>query len=526
MVKRTRVLASVAIMALMAGGLSAPAMAESLRDAVGLAYRTNPSLLAQRANQRALDETSVQARAGLRPTVDATVGANYSRTHTDIERRTSPDTPIPIDLNGDGIPDTTSVLPGATTVSGGTIETDSATASVGLNQTLWSGGRRSSAISVAEANILAGRQDLRRVEQQVMLGVIQAYADVLRDMEILRVRQENLQVLRRQLEESNARFEVGEITRTDVAQSEARLAQSEADLAQAQAQLSVSRAAYASVVGQAPTDLEALPPLPGVPGDFEAALDVALIENPQVLSAQYALTAAEANVAAARAEYRPTVGLQANYSGTSNDLAGFGLTDRTAFTAGASVRVPLFTGGLNRSRVAQALERANAAQIQVEDERRTILQNLSSAYAQAASARSSLLAGEQAVRAASVAAEGVRQEAQVGLRTTLDVLNQELELRSAQVTLASARRNQYVAEAQLLAAMGRLSGPQLDPQLEAYDASENYRAIRNRGALPWDGVIEALDHIGAPAVVPATDLPDAPIDSRLKGDVVRTAPGN
>lgn len=526
MVKRTRVLASVAVLALMTGGLSAPAMAESLRDAVGLAYRTNPNLLAQRANQRALDESTVQARAGLRPSVDATLGVNYNETRTDRVTVTSPATAIPIDLDGDGVPDATGTIPGTSQTTGGRVSTDGATASVGLNQTLWSGGRIRSAISVAEANILAGREDLRRVEQQVMLGVIQAYADVLRDMEILRVRQENLQVLRRQLEESNARFEVGEITRTDVAQSEARLAQSEADLAQAQAQLSVSRAAYASVVGQAPTDLEALPPLPGVPNDFDAALDVALIENPQVLAAQYSLAAAEANVAAARAEYRPTVGLQASYGGTANDLSGFDLSDRTAFTAGASVRVPLFTGGLNRSRVAQALERANAAQILVEGERRTVLQTLSSAYAQAASARSSLLAGEQAVRAALVAAEGVRQEAQVGLRTTLDVLNQELELRSAQVTLASARRNQYVAEAQLLAAMGRLSGPQLDPQLEAYDASENYRAVRNRGALPWDGVIEALDHIGAPLVAPATDLPDAPIDARLKSDVVRTAPEN
>ncbi len=501
-------------------------MAESLRDAVGLAYRTNPNLLAQRANQRALDETSVQARAGLRPTVDASLGVTYNETRTDRVSVTTPATVVPIDTNGDGIPDATGTIPGVTQTSGGRVTTDGATASVGLNQTLWSGGRLSSGIAAAEANILAGRQDLRRVEQQIMVGVIQAYADVLRDMEVLRVRQENLQVLRRQLDESNARFEVGEITRTDVAQSEARLAQSQADLAQAQAQLSVSRAAYAAVVGQSPTDLEALPPLPGLPSDFDTALDIALIENPSVLAAEYNLAAAEANVAAARSEYRPTVGLNASYGGTANDLSGFDLTDRTAFTAGASVRVPLFTGGLNRSRVAQSLERANAAQILVEGERRTVLQTLSSAYAQAASARSSLQAGEEAVRAASVAAEGVRQEAQVGLRTTLDVLNQELELRSAQVTLANARRNEYVAQAQLLAAMGRLSGPQLDPQLEAYDASENYRAIRNRGALPWDGVIEALDHIGAPATIPTTDSADAPIDRQLKDEVVRTARQN
>lgn len=526
MVKRARVLASVAVIALMASGLSGPAMAESLRDAVSLAYRTNPTLLAQRANQRALDETSVQARAGLRPSVDASLGVTYNRTHTDHRTSTIPGSEVVIDLDGDGAGDVTGVLPDVISTTGGTVKVDGANAQVGLSQTLWSGGRISNGIAAAEANILAGRENLRNVEQQVMVGVIQAYADVLRDMEILRIRQENLQVLRRQLEESNARFEVGEITRTDVAQSEARVAQSEADLAQSQAQLAVSRAAYGAMVGQAPANLEALPPLQGVPADYETALDAALVQNPTVRSAQYALAAAEANVAAARAEYRPTVGLNASYGGTSDKLSGFDLTDRTAFNAGASVRVPLFTGGLNRSRVNQSLERANAAQIQVEGQRRTVMQSVSSAYAQAVSARSSLIAGEQAVRAASVAAEGVRQEAQVGLRTTLDVLNQELELRNAQVTLASARRNEYVAQAQLLAAMGRLSGPDLDPSIEAYDAEDNYRAIRNRGALPWDGAVQALDRVGGPAIRPAIDAEDAPIDRELKDELIRTAPAS
>jgi outer membrane protein len=357
-----------------------------------------------------------------------------------------------------------------------------------------------------------------------MLSVIQAYADVLRDMEVLRVRQENLQVLRRQLDESNARFEVGEITRTDVAQSEARLAQSESDLAQAQAQLSVSRASYATVVGQSPSNLEDLPLLPNVPTDFDAALDEGLVNNPTLLAAQHSLTAAEANVAAARAEYRPNARLTASYGGTSNEFSNADLSANTNFTAGAQISVPLFTGGLNRSRVAQALERANAAQINIEGERRNVLQSVSSAYAQSASARSSLQAVEQAVRAASVAAEGVRQEAQVGLRTTLDVLNQELELRNAQVSLASARRNYYVAQAQLLSAMGRLSGPSLDPTLEAYDAEANYRSVRTRGALPWDGVVEAIDALGSPRIAPPADIEDAPVDRELKGEIVRTAP--
>jgi len=491
MLKRSRALASVAVIAII-GGMGAPAWAETLQEAIALAYRTNPSLLAQRANQRALDESIVQARAGLRPTLDVTVSGDYSRDYSDTA----------LDPDSDG-----------------------ASASIGLSQTLWSGGRIGHGITAAEAEILAGRENLRGIEQSVLASVIQAYADVIRDMEVLRIRQANLAVLQRQLEESSARFEVGEITRTDVAQSEARLAQSEAELANAQAQLSTSRAVYAAVVGQAPGDLAPMPALPGVPADFDSALDVALADNPDIRAAAYTLAAAEANVAAARAEYMPSVRASASYGGSNRDFDRFGdIADNTRLTAGATLSIPLFTGGLNASRVAAALERANAAQINVEGERRNALQAVSSAYAQSISARASLQAGEEAVRAASVAAEGVRQEAQVGLRTTLDVLNQELELRNAEVTLASARRNEYVAQANLLAAMGRLEGPDLDPTLERYDPAANYQRVRNRGALPWDGVLETLDRVAAPPVTPAADQADAPIDAQLKSEVVRTAP--
>ena len=492
MLKRSRALASVAIIAVVTG-MGAPVWAETLQEAIALAYRTNPSLLAQRANQRALDESIVQARAGLRPSLDVTISGAYTRDFSDGPFVDS--------------------------------DSDNASASIGLSQTLWSGGRIGHGITAAEADILAGRENLRDIEQTVLASVIQAYADVIRDTDILAIRQANLGVLQRQLDEASARFEVGEITRTDVAQSEARLAQSEADLANAQAQLSVSRASSAAVVGQSPGDLAPMPVLPGVPTDFDSALDVALQDNPGIRAAGYNLRAAEANVAAARAEYMPSARLTASYGGSNNDFDRIGdIGDTTRLTAGASVSVPLFTGGLNSSRVAQAFERANAAQINVEGERRSTLQSVSSAYAQALSARSSLEAGTEAVRAATVAAEGVRQEAQVGLRTTLDVLNQELELRNAEITLASARRNEYVAQANLLAAMGRLEGVDLDPGLTAYDPADNYERVRNRGALPWDGVVEALDRIVAPPIMPANDAADAPIDQRLKSDIIQTAP--
>jgi len=512
MLNRTRALVSAAVLAL-AAGLSAPAFAqETLQQAADLAYRTNPTVLGQRANQRALDESVPQARAGLRPSVDVSASANYSYAE-------SAGGPREIDTDGDGVPDTTVNFPSSNS------DSTSGSVSIGLSQTLWSGGRVGLGISVAEANVMAGRENLRSVEQQVLASVIQVYADVLRDEEILRIRESNLTVLQRQLDEANARFEVGEITRTDVAQAEARLAQSQADLANARAQLAVSRAAYAAVVGQAPGTLTPLPSLV-VPADFDAALAVALVENPAIRSAAYGLVAAEGRVALARAEYLPSVRATASYGGSTSDLGDLGqLADETAFRAGATLSVPIFTGGLNASRVSQALEQANVAQIAIEGERRGVLQSVSNAYAQLVSARANVAAGEEAVRAATVAAEGVRQEAQVGLRTTLDVLNGELELRNAEVALATARRNEYVAQANLLLAMGRLDIAVLAPGTEVYDPAANYQRVRNRGALPWEGAIEALDRIAAPQIVPTPDAPDAPIDERLKGVVIQTAPG-
>lgn len=511
MLKRSRVLASAAVVALTAG-LGAPAWAETLQDAIALAYRTNPNLLAQRANQRALDETVVQARSGLRPTLSATAGIDYSRNDF-------PATSQFIDTNNDGVPDTQ--------VTTSASESDTGNVGVSLSQNLWTAGRTTRAIDQARASVLSGREGLRNVEQQVMLSVIQAYVNVTRDIQILRIREENLAVLQRQLEETSARFEVGEITRTDVAQAEASLSQSQSDLAAAQAQLSTSRAAYAAVVGQAPADLEAAPPLPVTPTDFDAAMEAALARNPSVLAAIYDLQGAEAAVAAARAEYMPSLRATASYGGSTNSLSNIDeLADRRSFTAGATLSVPLFTGGLNRSRVAQALERANAAQIAIEGQRRSVLQNVSSAYAQVISTRAAVQAGNEGVRAASVAAEGVRQEAQVGLRTTLDVLNQELTLRSSQTALANAQAAEYVARASLLAAMGQLEGPALNPSIDVYDPATNYDRVKGRGGLPWDGVIETLDRVASPPIVAAADAADAPIDAQLKGEVVRTAPQN
>ena len=196
-----RRLLSVAVATTALISVAQPTSAEDLRDAIILAYQTNPTLLAQRSQQRATDESYVQARGGLRPQVDASAGVGYVRQW-----------PHP---------------------TFGSDESNSTSATISLSQPLYTGGRIAHGIDTAMAGVERGRENLRNVEQQIMLAVIQAYADVIRDTEVLRIRETNLGVLQRQLEEAEARFEVGEITRTDVAQSQARLAASEADLASA-----------------------------------------------------------------------------------------------------------------------------------------------------------------------------------------------------------------------------------------------------------------------------------------------------
>ncbi|HQP20716.1 MAG TPA: TolC family protein, partial [Phenylobacterium sp.] len=278
--------------ALVAGSASA----ETLADAIALAYQTNPTLQAQRATLRQLDESWVQARAGYRPTLTATAQGNYEQTR--INGRTTL-----ADTNGDGVKEV---------VSNAITETNSATGALTFSQPIWTGGRVGAAVSAAEADILAGRENLRRTEATVLGTVIQAYVDVRRDQEALHIRENNVAVLTRQLEESKARFDVGEITRTDVAQSEARLAAAQAQLQSSQAQLAISRAAYAAVVGQNPGDLAPEPSLASLlPNDPDAAFDLAEKNNPQIRAAEYAEQASRARLASARAERMPTVSVQA-----------------------------------------------------------------------------------------------------------------------------------------------------------------------------------------------------------------------
>ena len=467
-----------------------PVAAESLADAIALAYQTNPTLQAQRATLRALDESTVQARSGWRPSLSASASGQYTETRTPQQSRATL-----VDSNGDGIPDTAA--------GSGIVERNAGAATFNLSQPIWTGGRVASAVSAAQADVLAGQENLRRIEAEVLGGVIVAYVDVRRDIEALRIRQDNVQVLSRQLEESDARFEVGEITRTDVAQSQARLAAAEAQMRSAEAQLAISRASYASIVGQNPGDLEPEPPLaPILPPSVEVAFEAAAINNPQVRQAMYNAQAAEARVAAARAERMPNVGLNASL-GWSGLAEPFEPSDYSRnITGRATLTVPLFTGGLTNSRVRAARARETASELAVEQARRTALQNVTQAWSQLLAARANIGSTDEQVRAARIAAEGVRQEQQVGLRTTIDVLNAEQELRAAELAQISARRDEYVAAASVLSAVGRLDAANLIPDVDRYDAQANSRDLRfTWGWTPWEEPIALVDS----AFVPVTE---------------------
>jgi outer membrane protein len=272
------------------------------------------------------------------------------------------------------------------------------------------------------------------------------------------------------------------------------------------------------VVGQNPGDLEPEPPLPGVPTDIDEAFDVAQVENAAIRSAAFAEEASRSRIAQARSELRPTVGLRAQY-GYGGPVVPFDIrdVDRT-FSASAVVSQPLYAGGLRRSRIRQATEQNNADLIEIEGERRDVLRSVSQAFNQVLAARGNITSQLEQVRANRIAAEGVREEAAVGLRTTIEVLNAEQELRNSELLLVNARRDDYVAAASLLSAMGRLEARNLIAQVDLYDPAVNFDRVKGKGGVPWEPLVERLDNIAAP--VPAERPATQPI---MSGETVATA---
>lgn len=464
------------------------ARGETLADAIARAYETNPTLAVQRAQVRLADEAYIQARAGLRPQISASSTASYSRTSVNAGRGTF------VDTNGDGVPDT------AVTGSGVT-ERNLGNASLSLSQPLYTGGRTTASMTAAEAEILAARETLRETEGNLVLSVIQAYVDVRRDQRIVEIRRKDVETLQRRLEETQARFDVGELTGTDVAQAKARLGASKAQLAAAEGQMEISGAAYAAVVGDEPGELAPRPDLdPLLPTTIAQARETAQEESPRLESAEFTERASRARMALARAQSRPTVSFRTGY-GYSGQIDPF-VADRFARNLSASLvtTLPLYSGGVLSSQVEQAVQRNNIDRLRLETTERQVRQAVSQSWSQLRTARAATTANEEVVKAARFALEGVRLEFELGLRTTLDVLNAEQELRSAELALVTSRRDAYVGSAALLNSLGRLEARALAPQLALYDPAAAFRR-RAASGVPWapvDDLTQGIDRLGAP----------------------------
>jgi outer membrane protein len=435
------------IAALMAGTASA----DTLREALVSAYHTNPTLTAQRETLRATDANVAIAKAAGRPQVSATVGVNRSITQSGV------------------------------LVSAG--KGPNLSAEVAVSYPLFNGGSVRNSVRAAETRVDAGRATLRAVEGDVFTQATTAYMDVIRDRAIVELNQNNVKVLETNLQATQDRFQIGDLTRTDVAQSESRLQLGRAQLAQAQGTLTASEATYRQVIGHAPGQLAPPPPLSPLPTTADEAVRIALANNPDLISISRQAIAAGYDVDVARASRLPTLSAQAtgdyvnNLAG--NSPAGFPNTG-VETTVGLSARIPIFQGGLPAARTRQAQAQQGQTLEQVVGTERAVVQTARAAFAIYDASQRAIQAQTVAVQANELALEGNRAEQSVGTRTIIEVLNAEQELLNSQVALVTAKRDAYVAGFQLLNAMGQAQAQDLG--LDGgplYDPLGNYRRVAN-----------------------------------------------
>ena len=419
-----------------------PARAETLKEALATAYQNNPILEGQRASVRAEDENVSQALSGYRPTVSASATASTERTKNFFDPTSGKQTLKPI------------------------------TAVVSAEQPIFRSFRTYNAVKESKTRVEAARSGLVSTEQDVLLNTVAAYMDVLRDQAVLDLRRNNVQVLDRQLGASRDRFEVGEITRTDVAQSEARKSGSISSRTAAEADLTASRVAYARIVGNAPGTLEQPEPMGALPDSEERAIEIALAENPDLQAARLEEEAARQAISTAKSELGPEFSVVAQYEYAEDQfVSGFSATTTSIM---AKATVPIYAAGVTSSRIRQAKQINAQRRMQSIETEREIREAVSKAWEQLRAARAIIESSESQVNANKIALEGVRQEQEVGSRTTLDVLDAEQEALDAEVELVRARRDEYVASFQLLSAMGRATARSLNLPVEYYEPAKYY----------------------------------------------------
>jgi outer membrane protein len=438
-----------------------PTWADTLEGALVQAYQNNPSLNSQRASVRATDEGVPQALAGYRPKVNinGSIGTQYWDTTT----RTSTHNPK------DYIHQFGTMTPNSYGIT--------------ATQTLYNGFQTANKTRQAESQVQAARETLRVTEQTVLLSAVTAYMNLLRDSAILDLQRRNVEVLQEQLRQTRDRFNVGEVTRTDVAQSESRLATGRSQVLSAEANYTASVATYRQVIGVEPGKLSPGSPVDRFsPRDLPQSIGVATATHPAVTSAQYNVDAALLQVKVAESALYPTLSVQGNVL-QSNEISLLQLKSFNAAVLG-QLTVPIYQGGAEYSLIRQAKETLGQRRLDLDTARDQVRQTVVQSWGNLDAAKANIEATQASVQASEIALNGVREEARVGQRTTLDVLNAQQELVNARVSLVTAQRDRVVASYTLLAAVGRLSPQILGLHVPTYDSNVHYQQVRDT----WAGV--------------------------------------
>lgn len=438
------ILAATASLAFFTGG----AHAQSLQSALSQAYSSNPTLNAQRAGTRANDETVSQALSGYRPSISANASISAERDFTKtLQGNRTRDTRFP------------------------------RSADIKVTQNLFNGFRTANSVRAAEAGVLGQRETLRDTEQAVLLNAVTAYMNVLRDAALLNLQKNNVEVLEEQLKQTRDRFNVGEVTRTDVEQANSSLATAQSQRVAADAQLKNSIAFYRQIIGSQPKKLQPVKVPKLLPRNQNSAIQSGLANHPAVTSALHGVDQAAMQVKVAEGALYPTLNAQGSFS---HGYEAPGSKMATSASIGAFLSVPIYSGGGDYSKIRQAKELLGQARIQADVARELVRSNVIQAWGALDGARGEIQAFQAAVTAQGVALAGVREEAKVGQRTTFDVLQQQQLLLQARANLIQAQRDQIVAAYTVLSAVGKLNADSLGLRVARYDPTTHYNQVRDK----------------------------------------------
>ena len=435
---------------------AAPAAAEGLQEALARAYQTNPQLNADRARQRGTDENIPQALAGYRPQIVASLAAGLQSV-----RNLLPDNTIQTATLGPW------------------------TIGVTVSQVLFNGFKTANSVRVAEFQVLSGREALRNVGQGVLLDGVTAYMNVTANTALYEAQRANVQVLREILATTKRRLDAGDVTPTDTAQAEARLSRGLADLNAAEVTLAISKEIYAQVIGDAPSQLTPAAPVDRlVPESQVAAVETARHEHPAVLGASYDVDTAQTTIKVAESSLLPSASVQANASRSVQTDSSLTTSATTQASILGQINVPIYDGGTAASQTRQAKEMASQSRLVLEQIRNQTRTAVVSAWVANEGTKIALKAAESEVRAADIALQGVRREAQGGQRTTIDVLNAQQDLTNARSRQIMAQRDRVIASYTLLSAVGRLDVHTLNLNTPDYLPEVHYHQVRDA----WHGL--------------------------------------